>query len=247
MDRGRLCSSVGGIESADLQCVAFTWRPLNLNLLGSMRLSDIRTQYPAIENIIARHIEGAIFDYIPTRCWDFKVMKFGVIALSQLLDENKHLRREARSALFQAFVVEHDFQKALTLLPKGSNFPARWVSSFWSDLRAGQFNQGSFKKEMRKTVALVSDSQFLQQLERTNDEDLLSVVQIAKTLAQTELSSSIVAVAKEMTHAAMATQQDKYGRDMQLQVENEESEVLNIALVEFIRQINKMSAGRQNS
>lgn len=235
------------MEGADLRCAASTWWFLTLRLLGSMRLSDIRTQYPTIENIIEGHIQDAIFDYIPTRCWDFKVMKFGVIALSQLLSENKHLRREARSALFQAFVVEHDFQKALKLLPKGSNLPARWTSSFWSDLRAGNFNEESFKKEMRKTVALVSDSQFLQQLESTDDEDLRSVAQVAKTLAQTELSSSIDAVAKRMTHAAMATQQDMYGRDMQLQVESEEKEVLHIALVEFIRQINKMSAGRQNS
>jgi hypothetical protein len=212
-----------------------------------MRLSDIRRLYPTIENIIESNIEDAIVDYIPTRCWDFKVLKFGVIALSQLLGENKHLHREARSALFQAFVVEHNFQKALEILPIGSHFPTRWTSSFWSDLRAGEFNEGSFNKEMRKTVALVSDSQFLQQLESTNDEDMRSVVQIANALAQTELSSSIDVVTTKMTHAAMATQQDVYGRDMQLQVENEETEVLNIALVEFIREINKTSTGRQNS
>ncbi|KAF8267054.1 hypothetical protein EI94DRAFT_1830340 [Lactarius quietus] len=228
LDRGCLSSGVGGMES-------------------SMRPSDIRTLYPTIEDIIERHIEDTIFDYVPTMCSDFKVLKFGVIALSQLLGENKHLRREARSLLFQAFVVEHDFKKALEILPKGSNFPTRWKSSFWSDLRDGAFNEESFKKEMRKTVALVSDSQFLQQIWSTNDEDLRSVVQTANALAQTELSSSIDAVAKKMTQAAMATQQDMYGRDMQLQVENEERELLNVALGDFIREINKTSSGQQHS
>jgi hypothetical protein len=212
-----------------------------------MRPVDIRALYPTIEDIIERNIEDAIFDYVPTMSSDFKVLKFGVIALGQLLGENKQFRREARSALFQAFVVEHDFKKALEHLPAGSNFPTRWISSFWSDLRNGEFKEESFKKEMRKTVALVSDSQFLRQLESTVDEDLRSVLLTAKALAQAELSSSIDVVAKRMTHAAMATQQDTYGRDMQLQVENEEREVLHIALVEFIREINKTSVEGQLS
>ncbi|KAN0136112.1 hypothetical protein V8E53_005972 [Lactarius tabidus] len=214
---------------------------------SSMRPADIRTLYPTIEDIIERHIEDAIFDYVPTMSSDFKVLKFGVIALWQLLGENKQFRREARSALFQAFVVEHDFKRALEHLPAGSNFPTRWISSFWSDLRNGDFKEESFKKEMRKTVALVSDSQFLQQLESTNDEDLRSVLPTAKALAQAELSSSIDVVATKMTHSAMVTQQDAYGRDLQLQVENEEREVLNIALVEFIREVNKTSVGGQLS
>src|SRR6266702_392393 len=210
-----------------------------------MRLSDIRALYPTFENIFERHIQDAIFDYVPTRGWDFKVLKFGVVSLSHLLDENKHLRRETRSALLQAF-VEHNFQQAFKILPKGSNVPTRWNSSFWSDLREGEFNEESFKKEMRKTVALVSDSQFLQQLESTDDEDLRSVVQIAKALAQTELSSSIDAVVEKVVHAVLAMQQDIGGRAAQLQGENEEMEVLNSALVEFIRQINKKSARRQH-
>lgn len=212
-----------------------------------MQPADIRTQYPTIENIIERHIEDAIFDYVPTMSSDFKVLKFGVIALWQLLGENKHFRREARSALFKAFVVEHDFKKAVEQLPAGSNLPTRWNSSFWSHLRNWEFKEELFKKEMRKTVALVSDPQFLQQLENTDDEDLQSVLPTAKALAQAELSSSIDAVAKRMTHAAMATQQDTYGRDIQLQVENEEKEVLNIAIVDFIREINKTSLGGQHS
>ena len=212
-----------------------------------MQPADIRTQHPTIEKIIERHIEDAIFDYVPTMSSDFKVMKFGVITLWQLLGENKHLRREARSALFKAFVVEHDFKKALEQLPAESNFPARWISSFWSYLRNGEFKEELYKKEMRKAVALVSDSQFLQQLESTDDEDLQSVLPTAKALAQAELSSSIDTVVKKVTHVAMATQQDTCGRDIQLQVESEEKEVLSIAFVEFIREINKTSVGGQHS
>jgi hypothetical protein len=212
-----------------------------------MRLSDIRALYPTIENIVEGHIQDAIFDYVPTMCWDFKVLKFGVISLSQLLDENKHLRRETRSALFQAFVVEHNYRKAFKLIPKGSNVPSRWISSFWSGLKAEEFNDESFKKEMRKTVALVSDSHFLRQLESTNDEYLRSVVRIAKALAQSELSSSIETVVKTMVHDVLALQQDFCVRQVQLQVENEEMEVLQSALVEFIREINKKSAEGKKS
>ena len=218
-------------------------------LLGSKRFSNIRALYPPIEKFIEEHIQDAIFDYVPTMCWDFKVLKFGVISLSQLLDENKHLSQETRSKLFQTFVAEPNFRQAFELLPKEFNLPTHWVSSFWSE---EEFNEESFKKEMRKTAALVSDSQFLQNIESTDDEDLLSVVQISKALAQTELSSSIEAVVEKMTHGLLEINFRKNmaevcRREVLRQVWNEEKDVLKSALVKFIREINKKSVGRQHS
>jgi hypothetical protein len=100
---------------------------------------------------------------------------------------------------------------------------------------------------MKQIASKVSDSDFLQKLEGTNDEDLRSAAQTAKALAQTELLSSIDIVVEKLTHAVLAMQRELSGKKAQLQVEEEEREVLSNALVEFIREINKKSDGRQNS
>jgi hypothetical protein len=208
-----------------------------------MRLSNIRALYPAFENIFERHVKDAKFDGVPMKGRSFRYLKLGVISLIKILDEHQRLRRETRSALFQALVVDHDFQQALSLLPKKSNIITRWISSFWSD--AGE--DESFKYEMKRTAAQVPDSQFLLDLERFDDEDLQSAAQKARALAKRELSSSIDAVVTTMTNDVLAMQQDLCGRQAQLLVEKEEREVLKIQLVEFIREINMMLAKSKNS
>ncbi len=208
-----------------------------------MRLPDIRAQYPTFESIFEKYINDTRLDGVPIKGQDFRALKLGVLSLWRLQSEHKYMLPESRSALVQALVFGHDFQQAFQLIQKRSNLLTRWISSFWSDPRAAE----SFKNEMKKTAAKVSDSQFLQQLESINDEDLRPAAQNAKALAQTELSSSIDVVVKKMTHAVLAMQQDLCGREVQLQVENEEVEVLQSLLVEFIREINKKSAKGRNS
>ena len=100
---------------------------------------------------------------------------------------------------------------------------------------------------MKRTAAQIPDSQFLRDLERTNDEDLQSAAQRARVLAQRELSFSINEVVRTMTHNVLAMQQDLCGRHVLLQVDNEEREILKAALVEFIREINNKSAKGQRS
>jgi hypothetical protein len=208
-----------------------------------MQLSNIRALYPTFKNIFERHLKDAKFDGVPMKGRNFRDLKLGVISLWCLLDEHKRLRRETRSALFQALVVERNFQQALNLLPKRSYSLTRWFSSFWSDSREGE----PFRYEMNRTAAHMSDSNFLRRLESSNDEDILSVAQNAKVLAQTELASLIDAVVKTMTHDVLAMQQDLCGRQVQLQLENEERDVLKTSLVEFIREINNKLAKGQNS
>ncbi len=234
------------MECTDLRCAAFAQRFITLTLLlDSVKLSDIRALYPGFESTFEKHVKDARFDGVPRKGRDFRALKLGVISLCHLLDQNKRLRPETRSALFQALVIDHSFQQAFKLLPKRSNLFTRWISSFWGDQRGEE----SFQTEMKKTARQVPDSQFLQQLETrsTNDEDLRYAVQIAKTLVQAELSSSIDAVVKKMTHAVLEMQLVTCGRSVQLRVENEEREVSNNALVEFIREINKKSVGPQHS
>ena len=100
---------------------------------------------------------------------------------------------------------------------------------------------------MKRTAAQIPDSQFLRDLESTNDEDLQSAAQRAKVLAQRELSFSINEVVRTMTLNVLAMQQDLCGRHVLLQVDNEEREILKAALVEFIREINNKSAKGQRS
>ncbi|KAH9027877.1 hypothetical protein EDB85DRAFT_1892774 [Lactarius pseudohatsudake] len=185
----------------------------SLLLLDSVRLPDIRAQYPTFENIFEKYIKDARFDDVPRKGREFRALKLGLISLWQLQSEHKHLGRESRSALVQALVFGHDFQQAFQLI--------------------------------QKSPILRLD--FLQHLESINDEDLRLAAQSAKALAQTELSSSIDAVVKKITHAVQAMQQDLRGREVQLQVEDEEREELKGALVEFVREINKKSVQGQDS
>ncbi|KAI9443965.1 hypothetical protein H4582DRAFT_1049491 [Lactarius indigo] len=215
----------------------------SLEVENSVRLHDIRAQYPMFENTFEKYIKDARFDNVPSKDQEFKALKLGVLSLWQLQTEHKHLGRESRSALVQALVFGHDFQKAFQIIQKRSSMVVRFISSFWSDSSWAE----SFKHDMKKIAAQISDAEFLQRLESINDEDLRLADQGAKVLAQTELSSSIDAVVKKITHAVQAMQQDHRGREVQLQVENEEREALEGALVEFVREINKKSAKEQNS
>ena len=210
-----------------------------------MQFSNIRALYPTFENIFEKHIQDAKFDSVPTKGRDFRHLKLSLISLWHLEREHKSVRRpgETRSALIRALVVEHDFQQAFQLIPfqlirKTTNAITRW---FWS-------NPGeSFEHDMKEKASQVSDSQFLQQLESRNDEDLRSAAQNAKVLAQTELSSSIATVVKTLTQNVLEMQKDICGRQVQLQSEHDEREVLKNVLVEFIREINRKSARGKNS
>ena len=208
-----------------------------------MQLSDIRVMYPAFESIFETHVRDAKFDALPMKAQAFRAHKLAIISLFHILDKYKHLGRDAQSALFQALVVERNYQKALNLLPRRSNRITRWVSSLWSDDREDE----AFKYDMKRKAAQIPDSQFLRDLENTNDENLQSAAQRAKTLAQRELSFSINEVVRTMTYDVLAMQKDLCGRQALLQVDNEEREILNTALVQFIREINKKSAKGQRS
>ena len=212
-----------------------------------MQPSNIRALYPEFENIFETHIKYPRFNGVPIGGRRFRDLKLGVISLWRLLDEHKSLRRETRSSLFQALVREHNFQRALNLLPKRSHSFTRWISQGISSFVFNPSEEESFRYEMNRTAAHTSDSQFLERLENTDDEDLRSASQNAKALAQTELSTLIGAVVKAMTQDVLAMQQDLCERQVRLQTENEERQVLKHILVEFIREINKKSAKGQKS
>ena len=168
-----------------------------------------------------------------------------MISLSHLHSENKRMRPGHRSELIRALVVEQDFQGAFQVSQRSSGFFTRWNWNSW--FRSDSKGAESFRSDMQKAAARVSDSQFLQDLENTNEEDLQSAVQAAKTRALEVLLSSTDGVVKKLTNAVVVMLRGYGEREVRRQVEREESKVLAIALVDFIREINNKSAGGKNS
>lgn len=239
LDRGDFSSTLGGgTESADLLCGFHL--VAHLLLPASTRLADsIRALYPEFQSVFENHVKNARFYDIPSKGPHFKDLKLVVSSLWHLQRKSKHMPPEARSALIQALVVKHDFQGAFQVTQRSSSLFIRCYTWFKPDPRGEE----SFRIEMKTAAAQVSDSQFLQRLESTNEEDLQSTAQTVKDLAKAALLSSIDGVVKKLTDAVLVMQRGRGERQVQRQVEKEESEVLAIALVCFIREINKKSAG----
>ncbi|KAI9434861.1 hypothetical protein H4582DRAFT_2080533 [Lactarius indigo] len=214
----------------------------NLGVKNSVHLSDIRAHYPKFESIFQGHVKDAKFDCVLEKNLDFKALKLDVISFWHLQEKYGHLHPETRSALVQAFLVEHDYQRALEVLEETdrrairSSIAAHFVS-YLSSSRGEEF----FEDQIKTAAANLPDSRFLERLESTRDEDLRSVVRRAKTLAQRELSYSIDAVVHEMTHAVLTMQQEHCRMSIQVEVKNEERKALDDALVKFVREINKQS------
>jgi len=217
-------------------------------LLDSVHLSDIRAHYPTFESIFQKYVKNARFDGVLKKSLDFKALKLDVISLWHLQEKHGHLHLETRSALVRALLVEHNFQRALQLLEENDgNTNGSSVATRLFSYRTGSRGEESFKNQVKTAAANLPDSRFLKRLESIDDKDLRPTVQNAKALAQRELSYSIDAVVNKMTRAVLAMQQDHCRRSVQAGVENEERKVLDDALVEFIHEINKRSAGRRNS
>lgn len=193
-------------------------------------------------------MNDAWLDGVLKRSQDFKALKLGVVSLWSIEEKHGRLLPATRPALIQALLVEHNVQLAWQLVEgaeqnsNGSSMVTRIVS-YWSGSRGEEY----FRTQMKTAAAILPDPQFLQQLESTDDEDLRPTVQDAKALAHKELSRSIDTVVNTMTHAVLAMQQDNCKMAVQVEIDNEERKALNDALVEFIRKINKMSAGQRNS
>ena len=211
-----------------------------------MRVSDIRALYPTFEGTFQKHVKAARFDVVLKRSRDFKALKSDVISLWCLQEGHKRLRPAVGSDLIQALLVEHNFKRALELVEKktdgNTNEPsgvARVVSYF--------SREESYENQIKSTAANLPDSQFLQRLQSIDDIEMRSTVLNAKAFAQQGLSYSIDSVVGKMTHAVLAMQQDRCKMSVKVEVENEERKVLDDALVQFIREINKKSAGWHNS
>ncbi|KAF8260139.1 hypothetical protein EI94DRAFT_1897819 [Lactarius quietus] len=224
---------------------------LILQVVGSrysLRLSDMRALYPKFQSLFQKDVKDARFDGISKKSPEFKALKLDVMSLWFLQEKHEPLPPAKRSSLVQALLIEHNAQLALQLLEgtevntNGSGMVTRFVSYL-----SGSSGEEYFKNQMKTVAANLPDSRFLERLEKVEDEDLRSTIQNAKALAHKELSRSIDTAVNHMTHAVLAMQQNHCKIAVQAEVDNEERNVFDDALVEFIREINKKSAGQRNS
>jgi hypothetical protein len=72
-------------------------------------------------------------------------------------------------------------------------------------------------------------------------------MQATMDFASGQLSSLIDTTVKKMTLAVLRMQQDECRKKIQREIETEERKVLRGKLVDFIQEINKVSAGRETS
>jgi len=93
----------------------------------------------------------------------------------------------------------------------------------------------------------ISDSNFLLGLKGIEDDDLQGPVQEAVALANTQLSSSVDATVNKLAPAVLKMQQDECNNNIQYEIEREEMKALGGLVANFIRDINKNSAGRRTS
>jgi hypothetical protein len=108
-------------------------------------------------------------------------------------------------------------------------------------------DEESLRKEMRRIANGISDSDFLLELKGIEDEGLKVPIQEAVALVNTQLASLVDTTVNKLTHAVLRMQQDECKKSVKLEVEVEKRKVLGGALVNFIRDINKNSTGRQTS
>lgn len=107
--------------------------------------------------------------------------------------------------------------------------------------------EDSLRREMKKIASAISDSVFLLGLKNLETEDLRPAIQEAETLAYPSLSSSIDDTVTKMTHAVLHMQQDSCKKAIQKEIRTEEARALKGVLVDFIRDLNAKSAGRNKS
>ena len=214
------------------------------------RVDDLRHVYPGFGDIYQRHVEEAKFGVVKGS--EFKFLKERLTFLRHLLKEHKEFAPRNRTELIQALLSEDDLRHAQKVIPRSDKNKEAGTTSLLSRITAVlSWSKGtdeeSLRKEMRKMATGISDRDFLLELTGIEDEDLKATTQEATVLAHTQLSSSIDATVKKMTHAVLRMQQEECKNRVQREIETERRKELSGALVNFIRDVNENSIGRKAS
>jgi hypothetical protein len=192
-----------------------------------MRLSDLKSSYPEFHEIYRSHFQAAKFDTILRRDTDFGDRKLRLVSVQHLLEKHPRLRPERRTQLVQ-HLLRGDFDNAhLILQAQGSKrFSSVFnlVTSPLSVFLPSPSDVGSLKREMKSLAARISDSQFLLDMKDVDDEVLRPMGLEIEILSQHEVSR----------------------RNLQHEIESGERRLQSEALLELIRKLNILSAGRRD-
>ena len=219
-------------------------------LLELPRVDDLRQLYGDFNTIYKRHFEDAKFGFVKGR--DFKFLKRRLTFISHILREHRDIAPKKRAELINALLSEVDLHHAQQVINRSekNKEPGKtsWFSTFTSILSSPKAtDEESLRKEMKKMANDISDPNFLLGLKGIEDEDLKDPIQEVVALANTQLSSSVDATVTKLTHAVLRMQQDECKKNIQHEIEAEQRKVLDGALVDFIRDVNKNSVGRLTS
>ncbi|KAH9047481.1 hypothetical protein EDB83DRAFT_2317547 [Lactarius deliciosus] len=176
-------------------------------------------------NVYQKHVQNA---------------RFGIALRRDSYFENRKLR-------LVAALLKGDFHRAQNLLSK-TDGKKRADSGGWSVGNIFSGGSGDFLgRDMRMLAGGITDSQFLLDMKSITETEARPATQEIETLAHAQLASTIDAAVKAMTRNVLAMQQEYCTRSIQHEMESEERKSLNNALIEFIRDVNAQSSGRQDS
>jgi hypothetical protein len=215
-----------------------------------MRVDDLRQLYHDFNGIYKSHVDDAKFDIVKGH--DFKSLKERLIAVYHLLEKHPEVGTRERTDLIRAILSEDDLQRAQKIFPKSNSNQSKKKTSWWSAVTgffsgSKETDKESLRTDVKKITSSTSDSDFLLWLKGIDDKDLEDAIQAAVKFACSQLSSSIDAVVKKMTHSVLRMQQNECKRLMQLEKEAGERKELGGILADFIQAINKVADRRRTS
>lgn len=184
---------------------------------------------------------------------DFKFLKERLMFVCHVSKEHQELSPGKRTELIKALFYEDDLHHAQQVIAKSDKNKDPGKTSFASTFASiltwssGPGTDESLRKEMKKIASGISDSKFLLEAAGIEDEDLKALTQEAVILAHIQLSSSIDSVMKKLTHAVLRMQQEECDKHIRHGIEAEQRKELANVLVNFIRDVNKGSAGGKTS
>jgi hypothetical protein len=208
-----------------------------------MRLLDLKASCPDIQEIYRSHFQAAKFDTKLRRDTDFKARKLRLVSVRHLLGKHPRLRPERRTQLVQSLLSD-DFDNAQSILQE-SNMFSSFITLVTSPFRPSPSDGGSLKREMKSRAARISDSQFLLEMD-VGDEVLRPMIEEMEILSHFLLSSIIDTTVGTMARVVVTMQREVFSRNLRHEIENGERRLQSEALVEFIRNLNTLPAGRRD-
>ena len=211
-------------------------------LSDTLRLQDLESLYPNFRSVYHAHIQNARFSVVLRHDPKFEKRKLRMVAVKHLLDKHQNLPTETRSALIQA-LLKGDFNRAQNLLSKieGNNGAD---SGGWGNIFSGGSGD-KLNRDMKILAGNISDSQFLLDMNGISDTETRSSIQEIESLAHAQLAFAIDDAVKGMTRNVLTMQLNFRTESLQREMESERRQSLNIALAEFIRDVNAQKSGRR--